>query len=90
MNSDSEMTDFVEVDADLLLDAGLVADDLAGGDAADRDLALARPEVLDGEAGDVAADVLDGAGVGALDVLLGLGVDREGHVLDASTRAWSR
>ncbi len=50
---------FVEIDADLFLDARLVAGDLAGGDAADRDLALARPEILDGEPGDVAADVLD-------------------------------
>ena len=32
----------VEVDADLLLHARLVAHDLAGGDAAHRDLALAR------------------------------------------------
>ena len=90
MNSDSEMTAFVEIDADLFLDARLVADDLAGGDAADRHLALARPEVLDREAGDVAADVLDRRGIGALDVFLGLRVDREGHVLDASMRAWSR
>ena len=60
----------VEIDADLFLHARLVADDLAGRHAADRHLALARPEVLDGEAGDVAADILDRAGVGALDVLL--------------------
>ena len=73
---------FVEIDADLLLHARLVAGDLPGGDAADRDLALARAEILDGQAGDVAADVLERRGVGALDVLFGLRVDREGHVLD--------
>ena len=70
VNSDSEIDAFVEIDADLLLDARLVADDLAGGDAADRDLALAGAEVLDGEAGDVAADVLERLRIGALDVLL--------------------
>ena len=36
----------VEVDADLLLHAGLVAHDLAGRDAAHGDLALAGAEVL--------------------------------------------
>ena len=40
----------VEVDADLLLHARLVAHDLAGGHAAHRDLALAGAEVLHGEA----------------------------------------
>ena len=70
MNSESEVTRFVEIDADLLLHARLVAGDLAGGDAAHRNLALARPEVLDGEARDVAADVLDRLRVGALDVFL--------------------
>ena len=59
MNSDSEDDAFVEIDADLFLDARLVADDLAGRNAADRHLALARPEVLDREAGDIAADILD-------------------------------
>ena len=83
MNSESEIGAFVEIDADLFLDARLVADDLAGGDAADRHLALAGAEVLDGEAGDVAADVLERLRVRALDVRLGLRVDREGHVLDA-------
>ena len=73
---------FVEVDADLFLHARLVADDLAGGNAAHRHLALARPEVLHREAGNVAADVLDRLGIGALDVFLRLRVDREGHVLD--------
>ena len=51
----------VEIDADLLLDARLVADDLPGRDAAHRDLALAKPEVLDGEAGDVHRHVFWGA-----------------------------
>ena len=71
----------VEVDADLLLHARLVADDLAGRDTAHRNLALPRPEILYGKPGDVAADVLECDRVGALYVGLGLGVDREGHVL---------
>jgi hypothetical protein len=70
----------VEIDPDLLLDARLVADDLAGRDAAHRHLALAGAEVLDRQAGDVARQVFQGRGAGALDVLLGLGVDRERHV----------
>ena len=49
----------VEVGADLLLDARLVAHDLAGGDAAHRHLALAGAEVLHGEAGHVRGHVLD-------------------------------
>ncbi len=73
---------FVHVDADLLLNAWLIADDLAGRNAAHRHLALAGPEVLDGQAGNVAADILDGRGVGALDVLLGLRVDRERDFLE--------
>ena len=43
---------------------------------------MARPEVLDGEAGNVPADVLDARRVGALNVLLGLRIDRERHVLN--------
>src|SRR6185503_19544135 len=62
----------VEVDADLLLDARLVANDLARGDAADRDLALARPEVLDGQVCDVATDVFERLRVRALDIGLRL------------------
>ena len=61
---------FVEVDANLLLHAGLVADDLAGGHAADGNLALPRPEVLDRQARNVAADVLDRLRMRALDVRL--------------------
>ena len=37
---------------------------------------------MDGQAGDVAADVFKRRGVGALDVFLRLGIDRERHVLD--------
>ena len=59
MKSDSEIDRLVEVDADLLLDARLVAHDLAGRDAAHRDLALAGAEVLHGEAADVGGDALD-------------------------------
>ena len=70
----------VEVDADLLLHAGLVADDLASRDPADRDLALARTEILHGEARDVARQILDPGRAGALDVGLRLRVDRKGHV----------
>ena len=43
VNSDSEITDLVEIDADLLLHARLVADDLAGRYAAHRDLAWPGP-----------------------------------------------
>jgi outer membrane receptor protein involved in Fe transport len=53
----------------------------AGGDAAHGDLALARPEILDGEAGDVARQALQIGGARALDVRLGLRIDREGNVL---------
>jgi hypothetical protein len=71
----------VEIDADLLLHSRLVADDLAGGDAAHRHLALARPEILDREAGDVAGQVLDRRRARPLDVGFALRVDREGNVL---------
>ena len=73
---------FVEIDADLLLHARLVADHLAGGNAAHRDLALAGAEVLDRQTGDVARQVFKGHRARALDVLFRLGVDREGNVLD--------
>ena len=73
---------FVEVDADLFLDARLVTNDLAGRDTADRNLALARPEILNGQTRDIAADVLDRLRVAALNVCLRLGVDREWDVLD--------
>ncbi len=71
----------VQVHADLLLHARLVADDLTGGHAADGDLALARAEVLDGEAGDVARQILEREHVVAFYRLLGLGVDGERQVL---------
>ena len=72
---------FVEVDADLLLDARLVAHDLAGGDAAHGDLALAGAEVLDGEAGDVRGDVFDRFGAEVAQLLFGRRGDRDRHVL---------
>src|SRR5206468_2627868 len=62
-------------------DAGLVADDLAGGHAADRYLALARAEILDCEARYITADVLDALRVRTLNILLRLRIDRERHVL---------
>ena len=80
MKSESEIDRLVEVDADLLLDAGLVAHDLAGGDAAHGDLALAGAEVLHGEAGDVRGDVFDVLGAALAQRLFGRGRDRERHV----------
>src|SRR5262249_43263060 len=49
----------VEIDADLLFHTWLVSHDLAGGDAAHGDLALAGPEVLHGESADVCRDPLN-------------------------------
>ena len=72
----------VEIDADLLLDPGLVAHDLAGRDAAHRNLALARTEVLHRQARDIARDVLEIVRSRFLDVFLRLRIDRERHVLD--------
>ena len=60
VNRESEIDRFVQVDADLLLDAGLVAHDLAGRDAAHGDLALAGAQVLHREPGHVRRHVLDG------------------------------
>ena len=71
----------VEVDADLLLDARLVAHDLSGRDAAHRDLALAGTEVLNGEPGDVGGYVLDASGAVAERLLCGCD-HREGHRLE--------
>ena len=71
------------------LHAWLIADDLAGRHAADRHLALAWSQVLDGEACDVAADVLDRLRMGTFEVRLRLGIDRERHILD-SRRALGR
>ena len=73
---------FVEIDPDLLLHPGLVAHDLSGGDAADRNLALPRPEVLHRQPGDIARDVFERVRARLLDVGGGLRVDRERHVLD--------
>ena len=75
---------FVEIDADLFLDARLVADDLPGRNTADRYLALPWPEVLDSQARDVARDILERRRARALDVDLRLRVDRERHVLQAA------
>ena len=49
----------VEVDTDLFLHAGLVAHDLAGRDTAHRDLALARPEILNRQPDHVHGHVFD-------------------------------
>ena len=51
----------VEIHADRFFHAGLIAHDLAGADAANRDLALARPEIGDGQAGEVAGQLDDAA-----------------------------
>ena len=72
----------VEVDADLLLDAGLVADDLPGCDAAHRDLALAGTEVLHREARDVGRDLFEVADAAAAQDLLAGRDDGEGHLLE--------
>ena len=48
---------FIEVDANLFLDAGLVADDPPRGHAADRQLALAWSEIPDDENGDIARQI---------------------------------
>ena len=71
---------FVQIDADLLLHARLIADDLAGGDAADGDLALPGAEVLDGKAGDGARQVLDVGNAAVADGLFALRADGEGHI----------
>jgi hypothetical protein len=79
VNSESENDGFVEVDADLFLDARLVADDLARRTRRGSKPGFGpAPRFWNGEAGDVAADIFDRVGVGALDVFLRLRVDREG------------
>ena len=70
----------VEVDADLLLDARLVAHDLAGRQAADGDLALARSEVLNGEPAHVRRDAFEVFDAAATQHLRGRCGDRKGHV----------
>ncbi len=71
----------VEVDADLLLDARLVAHDLPRGDAAHGHLALAGAEVLHREAGDVGSDVLELVGAAVAQLLLAGSGDRRRHLL---------
>ncbi len=72
---------FVEIDADLFLDARLVANDLTGGNAAQSDLALSRPEVLDRQTGDVAREVFEVLRTRPLNVFFGLRIDGERHIL---------
>ena len=72
----------VQIDADLLLDAGLVPDDLTGGDAAHGNLALAWPEILHGHAGKPTRQVLDPSGVGPRHFLRGLRSHGERHILN--------
>jgi len=70
-----------EVHADGFLHARLVADDLSGADAADRDLALTGTQVRDIQARDVAGDI-DQVGRARLrEVLRRERGDRERHVL---------
>ena len=71
----------IEVDADRLLHARLIAHHLAGADAADRDLALARSQIRDVEAGDIARDVDDVGRARLFDVLVGHRGNRERHFL---------
>jgi hypothetical protein len=85
VKSDIEIGDSSRYDADLLLDAGLVAHDLAGGDAADGDLALPGAEVLHGEAGDVGGDVLQRGGAAVTQRVLGGRRDRR-----SAPAGWSR
>ena len=71
----------IQVDADLFLDAGLVANDLARADAAHGNLALSGAEIRDGEAGDVARQI-GNAGHGCAAQLLRVGRGyREGHLV---------
>src|SRR5690606_19906471 len=49
----------IEIDADLLFHTRLVAHDLTGGNAAQRNLALTWAKVLHGHAGDVAAQIFE-------------------------------
>ena len=70
----------VQVDPHLLLDARLVAHDLAGGDAPHRDLALAGPQVLHGEPAYVGGHALDVLDATPAQDFLGRGGDRERHV----------
>src|SRR4030095_13570551 len=65
----------VEIDADLLLHAGLVAHDLSGRHSAHGALALAWTEVLDGETGYVPRQLLDVGGAELLDIVRSLRVD---------------
>ena len=60
----------------------MIADDLAGRNAADRDLALPGAEVLDGEAGDVRRDVLERLGTAIAELRLGRRGHGDRHILD--------
>ena len=73
----------IEIDANLLLDAWLVADDLTRADAADGHLALTGTEIGDRQAGDVARKVDDVAGAGIADLSLARRCHGERHVLQA-------
>ena len=73
---------FVEVDANLLLHAGLIAHDLTGGDATDGHLTLPGPEVLHRQPGDVRRHALDVLDAASAQHLLGGRRDRERHVED--------
>ena len=73
---------FVQIDAHRLLDARLVTRDLAGGDTADGDLALARTQVLDRKAGDVGGHLFDVIDAAVAQGVLGRGRDREGRVVN--------
>ncbi len=72
----------VEIDADLLLDARLVARDLSRGHAAHRHLALARAQVLHREAAHVRRYVLDVGGPAHAERLFSRGCHGEGNLPD--------
>ncbi len=80
---------FVQVDADLLLDAGLVAHDLAGRGAADGDLALAGAEILHRKRGHGAGYVLQADDAAFAHLLFGAGGNRKRNVLQG-LRAFAR
>ena len=87
MNSATEIGDSSRYTPTGFLHTRLVANDLAGADAADGDLALAGAEIGDVQAGDVARELREIGGAGGLDVLGGHRGNREGHILQRWWRA---
>src|SRR5205807_3123658 len=67
--------------AHLLLEARLVADDLARADSADGHLTLSRAEIRDGEAGNVTGEIDEILGARIADLVLAGGRHGKRHVL---------